>query len=529
MKSLASLTALASLALLPFATTLAGCSAGGGGDLSFLEEPSPKKSDGKKTPGDGKTPGSGGGDTLPGEDVIETPHDEHPLVTGLTMRGVVLYQALGISLMWDGAEVTKRTAPVVMGKDALLRVMVRPEAEWKAREVVGRLELYDGSGLVAEYESRLHVSAASDESKLETSLNFDIPGARMTSDLSYRVSLHETSMNASHPGNAANAVWPREGRAQMGARDSRGNFKFTLVPYRYNGRVPDLSEKQIERYRQKFAAYPTPDVEISVRAVVDHSGNFDARGNGWEQLLNKTCNLRSTDKAAKDNYYFGVIVPAANGGQFCGQGCVAGLAPLAQQASDNRTRCGIGLGFTEQDMAYETALHELGHALGREHAPCGLGGQQSDRKYPYPNAGLGVWGWEAPKRKLHHPSKVKDFMSYCQPIWVSDYTYNALFERIAYVNASPLMKLPPDFPEHWRSIVVEMDGSLHEGGSVSLDSAPSGEDQPIELLDAKGQKIREVTGSFYGTHHLPGGSVLVPERDLEGAKAIRIGGETLAL
>lgn len=526
MKSLVSLSLVSSLALL--VPALSGCGAGGSGPLfSELENSEPREpdflSDDDRGPG-GKGGKDGGSDI---DDGVDSPNAGNPLATGISISRIDLFQAVGIGLMHNGAEVTKHNAPIVIGKDALIRVMVKPEAEWQAREVVGRLELHDGSGPVAAYESTLHVTAASVETNLATTLHFDVPGARITGDLAYTVSIRESSEHAQYPGTAAGAEWPGEGVAQIQTQDSLGNFKFKLIPYRYNGLLPDTSEKQLQLYREKFTGYPTPDVEITVHAPVDHSGAFDARGNGWETLLQKTCDLRRQERPAKNEFYFGIISPTANFGQFCGAGCVAGLAPLAQQAGDNNSRCGIGLGYTGQ-MAVETAMHELGHALGRAHAPCAPGGQRLDgvdRGFPYPQAGLGSWGWEKPTRKLHHPTSVKDMMSYCSPVWISDYTYKAIFDRISFVNASPLIKLPADFPERWRSIILELDGSLLWGGrNMSLDSVPSGTPKTIYLLDENGKQIGEATGFYYGNEHLPTGSILVPEDQLAGAKAIRIAG-----
>ena len=528
MKPLASLTALLSLALV--IPAFSGCGASGGGELferineSEPEQPGFAKNPGGTGGGGNGDPNGDGGEGGGGDD-IDTPNVNNPLATGLSITGVVAYQAVGIALMWDGAEVSKRNAPIVIGKDALIRVMVAPESDWKQREVVGRLELHDSSGPIAAYESKLNVSAASREEALNSTFNFDGPGSRITSDVSFKVSILETSADAQHPGNAGRAQWPAEGTAELRAEDSRGNFKFTIVPYRYNGNVPDTSEAHLKVFYDKFTAYPTPGVEIEIHPVVDHSGTFNNRGQGWQQLLQKTCNLRISEGADRNNFYYGVIVPTSSAFQFCGQGCVAGLAPLAQQASDNSARCGIGLGFKDNDMAAETALHELGHALGREHAPCGLGGQPADRNFPYPGAGLGVWGWEPPKRQLRHPSSFKDMMSYCQPIWISDYTYKALFDRISFVNASPLVKLPENFPETWRSIVVEADGSVLWGETMKLDSVPSGTETAVYLLDENGKQIGEATGFFYETHHLPGGWVVVPEDALAGAKAVRLEGK----
>jgi len=449
---------------------------------------------------------------------------EKALAAGLSITDILVYQSISVPIVRNRAEVANRNAPVIAGKDALLRVMVTPLSGWQPRMVVGTLELHDSNGLIISYDAKLTVTAASKEETLGSSFNFDIPGFLVKSDLEFKVTIREFD-GRTYSGDDTAAEWPPSGTSKVQPRSSNGNLKLTIIPYRYNGRVPDTSEAHLQVFRDKFTSYPTPGVEITVHPVVDHSGTFTSGGNGWNQLLTKTCNLRGTEGADPNEYYYGLIVPANSAYAFCSDGCVAGLAPLARQANDSSSRCGIGLGFKESDLAAETAIHEIGHAMGREHAPCGLGQQSSDRNYPYSNAALGVWGWEAPKRALKHPSNVKDMMSYCSPIWISDYTYKAIFDRVSFVNSSALVKLPEGFPERWRSIVIEADGSVLWGETTKLDSVPSGTPTTVQLLDEAGKQVGEATGYFYGTDHLPGGWVVVPEEKLAGAKAVRLEGK----
>ncbi len=54
----------------------------------------------------------------------------------------------------------------------------------------------------------------------------------------------------------------------------------------------------------------------------------------------------------------------------------------------------------------------------REHAPCGLYGQPSDRGYPYDDAELGHPGYDILEGELISATESVDMMSYCEPIWI---------------------------------------------------------------------------------------------------------------
>ena len=67
---------------------------------------------------------------------------------------------------------------------------------------------------------------------------------------------------------------------------------------------------------------------------------------------------------------------------------------------------------------------------------CG-GPANPDAGYPYPPTSVGVYGYDPGYAILRAPGSFSDFMSYCQPLWISDYTYKAVMNYRANNPAPP--------------------------------------------------------------------------------------------
>ncbi|HEX9351707.1 MAG TPA: hypothetical protein VF877_10595 [Gaiellaceae bacterium] len=84
-----------------------------------------------------------------------------------------------------------------------------------------------------------------------------------------------------------------------------------------------------------------------------------------------------------------------------------------------------------------TMAHELGHACGRPHSPCGTPGDPAYPAYePYdpagtPTASIGEYGIDISNGAIKPPATFKDFMSYCGPRWVSLFVYGRLTNNAA--------------------------------------------------------------------------------------------------
>ncbi|HEV8549963.1 MAG TPA: M66 family metalloprotease [Polyangiaceae bacterium] len=447
-----------------------------------------------------------------------------PAVDGLGIVKVALYQAVEIPLMVGGAELpANENAPVMAERDALVRVWVAPGAAFEPRAVAGALTITSTAGVRVAKTTKT-IAAASTDGDLASSLNFTVRANEMAATTTVVLDVHETTGTAE-----SLAHWPATGARVLGAQVSNGPFLVTLVPLIANGVTPDTSEtvrSRFERYLDRV--YPATNVDVSVRGAVTLDATVFADGTGWDAALEQLLDTRSADAPAQNVYYYGVLTPGTTFDAYCQSDCVVGLSNVASR-TQTQLRGAIGTGYfaTPKDtFSQETLAHELGHALGRDHSPCGT--DDPDPLYPYKDGGIGVYGYDG--ARLLSPSTYTDLMGYCVPVWISDYTYAHLFDRIAYANGSlpKLASAPRVVESPQRLLRLGVDGRLHWGHETYGTPPTDAPTVALDLLDASGHVLSTLTVPFAGFDHLPGGFLSVPTDALGiDVASVRVLGRTL--
>jgi hypothetical protein len=484
--------------------------AGQGGEAGATDEPS---SGGERPSGGAEPTADAGAAGAPDLDVR------------FVVRELSVIQTVEVPLVVDGEPVPleERSAPLVAGKEALFRAQVDLMAGFASRKLLGVLELDSGERSQAFLSERI-VSVSSDKDKLATSFVFHVGPRDFGPDTRYRLRILEA--DATHQLLAL----PESGLLELGAQ-RLAPFQLVLVPVTVNGFVPPLGELELAALRARFTTlYPSAAVDISLSPGFSVEYPFNADGDGWEEALSELLAFRQAAKPARNVFYYGALAPAESYGDYCSNSCILGLSNVTTPGSVyERGSIGVTVfpdGSGARD-AWDTLLHELGHALGREHADCG-NPDYPDQEYPYANASMGgVYGYDLGAMQLIKPRGYRDVMSYCRPQWISDYTYSGIFERLASIDSEALRVLSFAPTETLRVARIDRHGRASWRGERREPFVAEGV-QSFPLLDAAGRRIGVVPGRVTRLDHLPGGAVWFRSGELSvpGAAAVDLSSVT---
>jgi hypothetical protein len=328
--------------------------------------------------------------------------------------------------LYQSVQRDDNSVPIVAGRPAFLRVFVTANQASGAVPAV-RVRLYSPTGLFDSLTipgPPVQVPLSVDRGNLTTSWNVNLAAAQVVKGL--RLEAIVDPDDDIGESNETDNRWPSAGPLALDVR-SVPAFKLKLVPVRQS--VNQLTGAVNAANQATFAdlasrVYPLNQVNVTLRSTYTTSAPAlqSNDGNGaWGTVLSEIYTLQQADPG--NATYYGVVATSYSGG-------IAGLGYVGAPAA---------IGWDKQPSAGGVAAHELGHTFGRSHAPCGT--SPADPNYPYPNAEIGVWGYDQVAGVLKDPVGFADLMSYCSPAWISDYTYEGV---LTYRGPGPMIVAAPD-------------------------------------------------------------------------------------
>lgn len=368
---------------------------------------------------------SGSEDTGQGQDI--------PARGNISLTTVVVNQGVDVPVAVDGVWVgpAERNTYLVGNRDSLIRAYWTIPEDWTPRMMKATLDIEYPDGTKKTLTSEKFVEGDSYPGDLDRGFYWSIVAAEFDPGLIFHVKLWEAE--AGHEGLPESTTLiesPVDGPHLIGVQSEPVELKVQFVPTAYNtgaGCNTDTSTIT-EAEVQNFIDYlheqnPVQNVQFEFRTDVTIQWNetLNSLAELWQPLLE----LRATDNAPPNMYYY-ALADVCGPGIGDAAGIAPGTPPPTKDAASSRVCSGVWLGGDK--YSYHTFVHEIGHTQGRPHTFCeGGGAAGTDPAYPHENGIIGVWGFGIRLFKIYSPTGTFDYMSYCSPTWVSDWTWSKVY------------------------------------------------------------------------------------------------------
>lgn len=300
-----------------------------------------------------------------------------------------------------------RSVHMVAGRDAALRLFLRTNEQGKFNNALS-VKLFANGAKFKELNAPAGTLSLHPYTNDISVLNVPVSGNLIRQGLSVKV---ETSNGWMFPEGGAPLSITVKDAAEFHIR-----FIPIYVPSR--GATGDVNSQNTDEYMEAaLDMFPIDDYVVDLHNAVTVNPDTTTQRSLYSTALSDMHALWLAE-GQPDYYYYGVI-PQNTGG-------IVGLGYL-DDPQPHAYRQAVGWDYPGYQYRSQTMAHELGHNIGRSHAPCG-GPAGPDPNYPYPNAIIGAYGYEVDRGELKEPTVYKDLMSYCEPAWISDYTYKAVMK-----------------------------------------------------------------------------------------------------
>ncbi|WP_156312425.1 M66 family metalloprotease [Marinagarivorans algicola] len=317
----------------------------------------------------------------------------------------------------DSAQLLNQQVALVANREAILRTFVTGHDHASTNTdlnstVTFYYKLATGRTGSFRLEGPASIPQSINEADLTQTFNAKIPANIIVPGTEYYIEVD--SNNAIPESNESNNRYPQQGYAPLKVATVKP-LDIVLVPVVVRDVSPNTSADALKKaFNFSLDILPIPSYTLDIIEPYVYDGS------DWDELLQAISTLQISN-GERDRYYVGLLGH-----------------PLSLDPNDSTAGYGY-VGFkTMVSLPYpSTIAHELGHNFGREHAPCGRPASP-DSNYPYPDGQLGVYGFFNSARNSGIVLKEgnEDVMSYCNPAWISDYTYEGMLSAITVKNTA---------------------------------------------------------------------------------------------
>ncbi|MBC8067752.1 MAG: hypothetical protein IAG13_05405 [Deltaproteobacteria bacterium] len=366
---------------------------------------------------------------------------EAPLAEHIGLTRIELNQGVAMVLVRDGALVAPGPdlGELIPGRSALVRGLWEVDPGFTPRELEGRLLIRSG-GQDQIYSQTLQVDGDADASSVQGGFLWEVPGGVISADAEIAIEIRETTIVAEGPDVATSVRQPADGYAELPVASGEQRLDVVLVPLNYTAGgnlTVDLAQADIDLIGQMlFDHHPVEEVSISVRNPIDYP-NAITTNEEFGDTLGFLVGLRDSDQAPA-NVYYAALVDIGCSVVGCGSSGTNGVGYTLpdEELADARLRVSSTL-WTDAVTSADVLVHELGHNHGLRHVPCpGTTPANATPDYPHTDGAIGGWGW-APLADTLYGSNNFDYMTYCDPAWLSDWTWSLTHARLQAVAVLP--------------------------------------------------------------------------------------------
>ncbi len=365
------------------------------------------------------------------------------------------------------------TVPLVANRPTVVRVYTATTSGSSVPNTsVTLTATRNGTPLTSVVSNTKTASAASSRASLDSTYNVTLPASWLSGTVQITARITGQSNGSFTQSITFNSV---------------PTLNVVIVPVNYthtptSTTFPGPNVEQISDWMMR--AYPLSNMNVSFHPTgLNFTGNLREAAS-WEQLLEDVSVLKEGEIGFYNSTVYYGYIDFDCGWFNCSTGGIAGIGWIGFRAA-------VGFHHPNTEVTGELAGHEIGHNFGRYHAPCGVSGTNWSTDPKHAGASIGEYGLDGigGTLELLSPAGYVDMMSYCDPVWVSDYTYKALYTD--QVNNGAFIWTPSQ-----ESLVIR--GSVAQDGVVSLNPvyilpqtavSPQNGLYEVELLDAAGNVI----------------------------------------